>query len=184
MDIKCIKIYSIYVLEIYISSSTGCSTTSALGPRPISQSTNHGAQLSSTKLVRYCWKQPQCYLCNCSLSLTLAGHHVGGQGKWGNCGPGCPIPPGIQSSELCGDNGSCSNSTRHLNIPLIFPVTISIYMIIWFSQMIGCLLPHCLLPKKVGDERKTSQPNSLISSSDFWQLGKTWLMTCSLTSAK
>ena len=62
------------------------------------------------------------------LSLTLAGHHVGGQGKWGNCGPGCPIPPGIQSSQLCGDNGSCSNSTRHLNIPLIFPVTISIYI--------------------------------------------------------
>ena len=24
---------------------------------------------------------------------ALAGHHVGGQGKWGNCGPGCPIPP-------------------------------------------------------------------------------------------
>ena len=20
------------------------------------------------------------------------GHHKGGQGKWGNCGPGCPIP--------------------------------------------------------------------------------------------
>ena len=67
---------------------------------------------------------------NCSFSLTLAGHHVGGQGKWGNCGPGCPIPPGIQSSELCGDNGSCSSSTKHLNIPLIFPVTISIYIII------------------------------------------------------
>ena len=121
---------------------------------------------------------------NCSLSLTLAGHHVGGQGKWGNCGPGCPIPPGIQSSELCGDNGSCSNSTRHLNIPLIFPVTTSIYMIIWFPQMIGFHLPLCLLPKKVGAERKSSQRNGLISSSDFWQLGKTWLMTCSLTSAK
>ena len=62
MDIKYIEIYSIYVLEIYISSSTGCSTTSAHGPRPISQSTNHGAQLLSTKPVRYYWKQHQCYL--------------------------------------------------------------------------------------------------------------------------
>ena len=21
------------------------------------------------------------------------GHHIGGMGKWGNCAPGCPIPP-------------------------------------------------------------------------------------------
>ena len=25
--------------------------------------------------------------------MDETGHHVGGQGKWGNCGPGCPIPP-------------------------------------------------------------------------------------------
>ena len=70
MDIKYIKIYSIYVLEIYISSSTGCCTTSALGPRPISPSTNHGAQLLSTKPVGYYWKQHQCYL---SLITALFG---------------------------------------------------------------------------------------------------------------
>ena len=31
-------------------------------------------------------------LCWCHV-FSIAGHHVGGQGKWGNCGPGCPIPP-------------------------------------------------------------------------------------------
>ena len=140
------NILNIYILKIYLSSSTGCSTTSARGPRPISQSTNHGAQLLSTKPVRFCWKQPQCYwslitaligILRVDYNYTwkykrnftiyescIAGHHVGGQGKWGNCGPGCPIPPGIRSSELCDDNGSYTNSTRHLNIPLIFPATI------------------------------------------------------------
>ena len=29
----------------------------------------------------------------CSTLVDETGHHVGGQGKWGNCGPGCPIPP-------------------------------------------------------------------------------------------
>ncbi len=29
----------------------------------------------------------------CSTLVDATGHHVGGQGKWGNCGPGCPIPP-------------------------------------------------------------------------------------------
>jgi hypothetical protein len=29
----------------------------------------------------------------CSTLVDSTGHHVGGQGKWGNCGPGCPIPP-------------------------------------------------------------------------------------------
>ena len=29
----------------------------------------------------------------CSTLVDDTGHHVGGQGKWGNCGPGCPIPP-------------------------------------------------------------------------------------------
>ena len=29
----------------------------------------------------------------CSTLVDDSGHHVGGQGKWGNCGPGCPIPP-------------------------------------------------------------------------------------------
>merc|ERR1711962_1196962 len=29
----------------------------------------------------------------CSTEVDDTGHHVGGQGKWGNCGPNCPIPP-------------------------------------------------------------------------------------------
>ena len=29
----------------------------------------------------------------CSTLVDETGHHVGGQGKWGNCGPSCPIPP-------------------------------------------------------------------------------------------
>ena len=28
----------------------------------------------------------------CSTLVDETGHHVGGQGKWGNCGPSCPIP--------------------------------------------------------------------------------------------
>ena len=27
------------------------------------------------------------------LQKVISGHHVGGQGYWGNCGPQCPIPP-------------------------------------------------------------------------------------------
>ena len=29
----------------------------------------------------------------CSTLVDNKGKHVGGQGKWGTCGPGCPIPP-------------------------------------------------------------------------------------------
>ena len=29
----------------------------------------------------------------CSTKVDENGKHVGGQGKWGNCGPGCPISP-------------------------------------------------------------------------------------------
>ena len=29
----------------------------------------------------------------CSTEVDETGHHKGGRGKWGNCGPGCPIPP-------------------------------------------------------------------------------------------
>ena len=29
----------------------------------------------------------------CSTLVDETGNHVGGQGEWGNCGPGCPIPP-------------------------------------------------------------------------------------------
>jgi hypothetical protein len=29
----------------------------------------------------------------CSTLVDETGHHVGGQGKWGNCGPDCPVPP-------------------------------------------------------------------------------------------
>merc|ERR1719367_1504495 len=28
----------------------------------------------------------------CSTLVDDSGHHVGGQGKWGNCGSDCPIP--------------------------------------------------------------------------------------------
>ena len=27
------------------------------------------------------------------LQNVISGHHLGGQGNWGNCGPRCPIPP-------------------------------------------------------------------------------------------
>ena len=26
----------------------------------------------------------------CSTEVDESGHHIGGQGKWGNCGPNCP----------------------------------------------------------------------------------------------
>ena len=29
----------------------------------------------------------------CSTLVDASGTHVGGQGKWGNCGAGCPVPP-------------------------------------------------------------------------------------------
>ncbi len=29
----------------------------------------------------------------CSTEVDDDGHHVGGKGRWGNCGQGCPIPP-------------------------------------------------------------------------------------------
>jgi len=29
----------------------------------------------------------------CSTMVNETGHHIGGKGKWGNCAPGCPIPP-------------------------------------------------------------------------------------------
>ena len=34
----------------------------------------------------------------CSTLVDDTGHHVGGQGKWGNCGPDCPIPPDTRNS--------------------------------------------------------------------------------------
>ena len=33
----------------------------------------------------------------CSTLVNESGKHVGGQGKWVNCGPGCPIPPDNQT---------------------------------------------------------------------------------------
>jgi hypothetical protein len=33
------------------------------------------------------------HLAWCSTQVDETGHHVGGQGNWGKCGPGCPIPP-------------------------------------------------------------------------------------------
>jgi len=35
----------------------------------------------------------------CSTLVDDTGHHVGGQGKWGNCGSGCPIPPDDRADE-------------------------------------------------------------------------------------
>ena len=29
----------------------------------------------------------------CSTAVDDDGYHIGGQGKWGHCGPGCVIPP-------------------------------------------------------------------------------------------
>ena len=29
----------------------------------------------------------------CSTAVDSSGNHISGQGKWGFCGPGCPIPP-------------------------------------------------------------------------------------------
>ena len=33
------------------------------------------------------------HLAWCSTQVDETGHHIGGQGKWGNCGEGCPVPP-------------------------------------------------------------------------------------------
>ena len=35
----------------------------------------------------------------CSTQVDDDGSHVGGQGKWGNCGPGCPIPEDPRSPD-------------------------------------------------------------------------------------
>ncbi|XP_040583657.2 LOW QUALITY PROTEIN: low-density lipoprotein receptor-related protein 2 [Lepeophtheirus salmonis] len=35
----------------------------------------------------------------CSTQVNENGHHIGGQGKWGNCGPNCPIPPDDREDE-------------------------------------------------------------------------------------
>ena len=34
----------------------------------------------------------------CSTLVNDAGGHVGGEGNWGNCGSGCPIPPDPRNS--------------------------------------------------------------------------------------
>ena len=36
----------------------------------------------------------------CSTEVDDNGHHKGGRGKWGNCGPGCPIPPDDRESTV------------------------------------------------------------------------------------
>ena len=36
----------------------------------------------------------------CSTQVDETGHHIGGRGKWGNCGPGCPIPPDDRESTV------------------------------------------------------------------------------------
>ena len=38
----------------------------------------------------------------CSTGVDSQGVHLAGQGKWGDCGPGCPIPPpGIPITSSC-----------------------------------------------------------------------------------
>ncbi len=61
----------------------------------------------------------------CSTLVDETGHHVGGQGKWGNCGPGCPIPPDDRPPQEKGkgDNNTAS-SLIHLDmIPQKFALT-------------------------------------------------------------
>ena len=36
----------------------------------------------------------------CSTLVDEVGHHVGGQSKWGNCGPDCPIPPDTRNETI------------------------------------------------------------------------------------
>ena len=50
-----------------------------------------------------------------------AGGHVGGEGNWGTCGPGCPIPPDPRNSSTTTQNSNVeasteapSNSTQYL----------------------------------------------------------------------
>ena len=36
----------------------------------------------------------------CSTEVDETGEHKGGRGKWGNCGPGCPIPSDDRESAV------------------------------------------------------------------------------------
>ncbi len=47
----------------------------------------------------------------CSTQVDDKGHHVGGQGKWGNCAPGCPIPPDPEPCLRPGADGCASISS-------------------------------------------------------------------------
>ena len=38
----------------------------------------------------------------CSTEVDDDGTHIGGKGKWGNCAPGCPIPPDDRPSPESG----------------------------------------------------------------------------------
>ena len=51
----------------------------------------------------------------CSTLVDETGHHVGGQGKWGNCGPGCPIPTDDRNK---GSGILAPGKTWTLNYPL------------------------------------------------------------------
>ena len=49
------------------------------------------------------------------------GHHIGGMGKWGNCAPGCPIPPDdreVSVKEEKGKKTSCFR-TKDINVDFI-----------------------------------------------------------------
>ena len=48
----------------------------------------------------------------CSTLVNDAGSHVGGEGNWGTCGPGCPIPPDPRNSSTTTQNSNVEASTE------------------------------------------------------------------------
>ena len=74
-------------------------------------STISGAAPYKPCIFPFKWKKTWHYYCIrdedgawCSTAVDASGNHLGGQGKWGNCGPGCPMPHGeswlIQGMEM------------------------------------------------------------------------------------
>ena len=65
--------------------------------------TNGGADINSKCIFPFIFKGIKYDTCIwnpspegkpiCSTLVDANGKHVGKQGKWGNCGAGCPIPP-------------------------------------------------------------------------------------------
>ena len=51
----------------------------------------------------------------CSTLVDSAGEHIGGQGNWGNCGPGCPMPSckeGTYGYPCENTHGDCDNDSE------------------------------------------------------------------------